>query len=357
MAERCFKRYCGPAGWLGLGLLLLSCAGCGRPAGEVFPALEKPIVWPGPPEQPRVRFVGTISTEESLGRKVSWTQGLGELLFGRKQIGVLRGPSAVVLGPHQRLYIADGPGHVVHVFGLASRTYEQISSLRAGKTLMMPVALTIVDEWLYVVDSVLHQVFIFDTKGKLRDSFGADQLVRPSGIAYCPQRDRLYVSDAGGHVIRVFDKGGRFIETLGSRGVEPGQFNFPTHLWVDAGGKLYVSDTLNYRVQILSPEENGWVTFGGHGDRPGYFAHPAGIATDSFGHIYVTDRQFENIQIFDRDGKVLLAIGHEGSGAGEFWLPAGVFIDDRNRIYVADSFNKRVQVFELLEVPEDEDGL
>jgi len=284
-------------------------------------------------------------------------QGLGELIFGRNRIGVLRGPSAVALGPHQKLYVADGPGRVVHVFGLANRTYDQISSLRADKTLMMPVALTIVDEWLYVVDSVLHEVFIFDSKGKLRDSFGSDQLVRPCGIAYCPGRDRLYVSDAARHVIQVFDKGGKSIETLGRRGVEPGQFNFPTHLWVDGGGKLYVSDTLNYRVQIFSPEDNSWEAFGGHGDRPGYFAHPAGIATDSFGHIYVTDRQFENIQIFDAKGKVLLAIGREGGDVGEFWLPAGVFVDSQNKIYVADSFNKRVQVFELLEVPEDEDGL
>lgn len=341
--------------WCGLAWIVLSCAGCGKPSGEIFPALDKPVVWPSPPEQARIRFVGAICTEDSLARKVSWVQGLGELIFGKEKIGVLRGPSAVTLGSHQRLYIADGPGRVVHVFGLASRKYEQLSSIGPDKTLMMPVALTIVDEQLYVVDSVLHQVCVFDAQGKFRNSFGSDQLIRPSGIAYSRKQDRLYVSDAGGHVIRVFDKSGRYVETLGSRGMKAGRFNFPTHLWVDQSGKLYVSDTLNYRIQIFSPEGGSWATFGGHGDRPGYFAHPAGVATDSYGHIYVTDRQFENIQVFDAEGKILLAIGHEGSGVGEFWLPAGIFIDDRNRIYVADSFNKRVQVFELLEVPDNED--
>jgi len=355
MTEQYFRRYCGLVGLCGLGFILLSFAGCSRPTGEIFPALDKPVVWPGPPERGRVRFVGTISTEESLRREVSWMQGLGELIFGREKVGVLRGPSAVALGPNERLYIADAPGRVVHMFSLTNRKYQQFSSLGTDKTLMMPVALTIVDKRLYVVDSVLHEVCIFDSKGKFGSSFGSEQLIRPSGIAYCPERDKLFVSDAGGHVIQVFDKSGELLQTIGSRGVEPGQFNFPTHLCVDESGKLYVSDTLNYRVQVFSPEENSWKTFGGHGDRPGYFAHPAGIATDSFGHIYVTDRQFENIQIFDHEGKILLAIGHEGAGLGEFWLPAGIFIDDRNRIYVADSFNKRVQVFELLEVPEDED--
>lgn len=354
MTERYSASYYGLVG-LCAGFLLLYCAGCGRPPEQVFPPLETPVVWPAPPEQGRVRFLGTISTAENLRREVTWIQGLSELIFGKEKVGVLRGPSAVVVGPHQTLYIADGPGRAIHMFDLSKRRYQQFSSLGADETLMMPVALTIVGENLYAVDSVLHEVCIFNIKGKFLRSFGSERLIRPSGIAYCSKRDRLYVSDTARHVIDVFDKSGEFIETMGSRGVEPGQFNFPTHLWVDGNCKLYVSDTLNYRVQVFSPEEDSWETFGGHGDRPGYFAHPAGIAADSFGHIYVTDRQFENIQIFDRKGKILLAIGHEGAGIGEFWLPAGIFIDDQNRIYVADSFNKRVQVFELLEVPENED--
>jgi DNA-binding beta-propeller fold protein YncE len=355
MTEKYSKSCHGLIGLCGLGLVLLSCAGCGKPMGEIFPPLETPVVWPAPPERAHVKFVGMISTEENLRREVSWTRGLGELIFGQNEIGVLRGPSAVALGPLGRLYIADAPGHVIHMFNLTNRKYQQFSSLGTDKTLKMPVALTVIDENLYVVDSVLHEVCIFDSKGKFLSSFGSEQLTRPSGIAYCSKRDNLYVSDTAKHVIHVFDKSGKSIETMGSRGVEPGQFNFPTHLWVDKNCKLYVSDTLNYRIQVFSPEDNSWKTFGGHGDRPGYFAHPAGIATDSFGHIYVTDRQFENIQIFDREGKILLAIGHEGAGLGEFWLPAGIFIDDQNRIYAADSFNKRVQVFTLLEVPEDED--
>jgi len=335
--------------------ILLFCAGCSKPMGKLFPAPEKPIVWPEPPEQGRIRFVGVISTEESLKREVPWIQGLGEFIFGKERIGTLRTPSAVVCSTNDRLYVADAPGRAIHMFNLMTRKYQQFSSLGTNKTLMMPVALTIIDESLYVVDSVLHEVCIFDKKGKFCSSFGSEILTRPSGIAYCSKRDKLYVSDTAGHVIYVFDKSGELVETLGSRGVEPGQFNFPTHLWVDENCKLYVSDTLNYRVQVFSPEENSWKTFGEHGDSPGCFAHPAGIATDSLGHIYVTDRQFENIQIFDRDGKILMAIGHEGTGLGEFWLPAGIFIDDQNRIYVADSFNKRVQVFELLEVSKDED--
>ncbi|MBW7989982.1 MAG: 6-bladed beta-propeller [Planctomycetes bacterium] len=328
--------------------LLLFCVSCAVEQREMFPALEQPVVWPEPPDQERIRYVGMISTEEDLKRGVSWIQSLGELIFGREEIGVLLAPSAVVLGANEKLYISDGAGGVVHVFDLATRGYKQFSALGNDEKLTMPVALTIINGRLYVVDSVLHKVCIFDRKGKYLGSFGSELLIRPSGIAYFAEQDKLYISDTGGHVIRVFDKSGEFIETIGSRGIEPGQFNFPTHLCMDNNGKLYVSDTLNYRVQIFSHEGKFLKMFGEQGDRPGQFAHPAGIATDSFGHIYVADRQYENIQIFNSDGEILMAIGYEGSGIGEFWLPAGMYIDERNRIYVADSFNKRVQVFELI---------
>lgn len=347
-------RRCGFAGLYGLALALFFFAGCGRPTGEVFPTLERPIVWPGPPEKARIRFVGIISTEENLQREVSWTQRLGELLFGKDKIGALQTPSDVAVGADGRIYVADGAGGVVHMFDLSKRRYEQFAALAGDETLLMPVALTIIDERLYVVDSVLHQVCIFDRKGQFRGKFGSERLIRPSGIAYHANRDKLYVSDTGGHVISVFDKSGEFMETIGSRGVGPGRFNFPTHLWIDKSGNLYVSDTLNYRVQVFSDEGKFLRMFGEHGDRPGYFAHPAGIAVDSLGHIYVTDRQYESLQIFNSEGEILMVIGHEGTGLGEFWLPAGVYIDERNRIFVADSFNNRIQVFELLEVGEDE---
>ena len=141
-----------------------------------------------------------------------------------------------------------------------------------------------------------------------------------------PEQDELYVSDTGGHVVNVFNKSGDYIRTIGSRGIEPGRFNFPTHLWVDKSGKLYVSDTLNYRVQVFSSQGQFLNMFGEHGDRPGNFAHPCGIATDSFGNIYVTDRQFENVQIFNQQGRILMAFGQEGKQAGQFWLPAGIFV-------------------------------
>ncbi|MDT8301974.1 MAG: 6-bladed beta-propeller [Sedimentisphaerales bacterium] len=329
-------------------ILMLFGGGCTGNQEELLSSPDVLLVWPQPPEKPRVRYIGTISTEADLEKQVSWTEGLGELLFGKEKIGVLVAPYAVTVDRYGRLFAADTTGGVVHAFDLNTRAYKQFADIDEQKKLSKPVGLTIVDDWVYVVDSALREVCVFDGKGKFRGRFGSERLVRPSGIAYYSEQDELYVSDTGGHVVNVFNKSGDYIRTIGSRGIEPGQFNFPTHLWVDKSGKLYVSDTLNYRVQVFSSQGEFLHMFGEHGDHPGNFAHPCGIATDSFGNIYVTDRQFENVQIFDQQGRILMAFGQEGKQAGQFWLPGGIFVDRRNRIYVADTFNKRIQIFELM---------
>ena len=339
-----------------LGLVLsFICDGCGRPQGELFPAPAAHLVWPEPPEKPRIRHLGTISTEKDLKRGSSFTQTLGELIFGKKEMGVLLNPYAVVMDEADRLFVADTAGAAVHIFDLNTREYRQFAALAENEALIMPVAMTTVGENIYVADSVLHKICVFDRYGKFEFAFGSERLKRPSGIAYFKKEERIFVSDTLAHVIQVFDKNGEYEYSIGSRGAEPGTFNFPTHLCVDDSGRLFVSDTLNYRVQVFSSDGKFLRMFGRHGDRPGCFAHPCGIATDSFGHVYVADRQFENVQVFDNDGRILMAFGSEGSELGKFWLPAGLYIDNHDRIYIADSFNKRIQVFELLNVQNNGD--
>ena len=331
-----------------IGIMVVICSGCGQPAGEMFTPPAKPIVWPAPPETARIKYVGQISTEQDLHRSVSWSEGFGQLLFGRKEIGVLLNPYGVALDDKDRLFVADSSGSVIHLMDLKTRRYKQFSELSDNEKLVTPVALTIAEGQVFVADSSLAKICVFDRDGRFQFCFGEEQLKRPSGIAYWAGSEKVYVSDTSRHVVDVFSRSGKFIAEIGGRGLKAGEFNFPTQLWVDHSGRLYVSDTLNYRVQVFEGNGKFLFMFGEQGDRPGNFAHPCGVATDSLDNIYVTDRQFENVQIFDRSGRILMAFGEEGTGTGQFWLPACIWIDNSNRIYVADSFNKRIQIFQLL---------
>lgn len=328
-------------------MALLWMGGCRPARGPVRSSQQGPLVWPAPPEKARIAYVGEIATEDDLTQKRR--PSLVELLFGKKDMGVLLAPSAVVVNPEGQLLVADRMGSVVHVFDVQTKDYRQFSKLADDQTLQSPVALALVEDRIFVVDSLRHEICVFDREGVYQQSFGGERLKRPSGIAHFPATGEIFIADTAAHNLKVYHRDGRFLRIVGTRGGGSGQFNFPTHLWADREGQIYVSDTLNYRIQVLTQSGSFVQSFGRHGDRPGTFGHPCGVATDRWGHVYVTDRQFENIQVFDRFGRVLLAFGQEGSNAGEFWLPSGVFVDDRDRIYVADTYNKRIQIFRLLE--------
>ena len=124
-------------------LVLLSfCNGCESNRNELSLRPDVPLAWPAPPEKSRIRYLGVISTEADLKAKVSWTQGLGELLFGKSKIGVLVAPSAVAIDQSDRLFVTDSAGAAVHVFDLNKRTYKQFADLAGQEKLLKPVGLT-----------------------------------------------------------------------------------------------------------------------------------------------------------------------------------------------------------------------
>jgi DNA-binding beta-propeller fold protein YncE len=325
-------------------------AGCGRPQGIVFAPLPEPLRWPAPPDPARIEYVGQLVTSDDLKPARSFGQVLGESLFGRHPSRSMLSPYAVCTNGGSRVFVCDSNAQVVHVFDLESRVYERWQPDEANGAFSQPVGIAFDGpaRRLLVADSVAARIFVFTSDGTCLGAIGAGLLDRPCGLAVDPDSGRVFVADAAAHQVVVLDAQGKLLRRIGSRGVEPGQFNFPTNVALDGAGRLYVADTLNFRVQVFDAQLQPVGQFGSAGDLPGYFSQPKGIALDSEGHVYVVDAHFESVQIFDSDGQFLLTFGREGAGPGEFWLPAGIHIDPNNRIWIADSYNRRVQVFQYL---------
>ncbi|WP_428938342.1 6-bladed beta-propeller [Fontivita pretiosa] len=337
-------------GWLALLVAGTWMVGCAKPAGVIFPPPQKPIVWPGPPEPPRIRYVGQIATSADLKPAVPLTRRLSEAIFGKRPIRSMLTPYAVCTDGKHRLFVADSNAQLVHVFDLATRQYAQWKPSERYEPFSQPVGLAwdSTTSQLYVADSIGGRIYVFDGSGKTVGQIGGQFLSRPCGLAIDPPRDRLYVADAELHQLVVLSRDGRLVSRFGHRGTGPAEFNFPTNVALDRAGRIYVSDSLNFRVLQFDPDLRPLRQIGRKGDLPGYFGQPKGIATDSENHLYVVDAHFEAVQIFDADGNLLLDFGQEGTGPGEFWLPAGIHIDPNNRIWIADSYNRRVQVFDYL---------
>jgi DNA-binding beta-propeller fold protein YncE len=320
-------------------LLILGCSAKSplpaKPTGE--------YIWPPPPETPRIKWLTQWSDSQDI-KKVNPL----DVLIREAVLYVLFRPNGVIADSAGSVYVADSQLHKIFVFDLE----KKIMRFLGEKTLNTPISLAIDNKRgiIFVSDSGNDKVYCFDkNSGRVVMSLKTNaKFNKPSGVAYDEKREKLYVSDTKNHVIRTFDKEGNPLITIGKKGRDDGEFNSPTYLALDGNGRLYVVDTLNGRIQIFDAEGRFVRKFGRMGDTPGSFSRPAGISIDSEGHVYVVDSAFSNFQIFNEDGKLLLWIGKAGIGAGEFSLPTGMYIDGQDRIYVTDTFNRRVQVFQYL---------
>ena len=330
-------------------LVLTIGSGCSTPSQAPVQAPNPALVWPLPPEKPRIQYLYSISRPEHMDISPSFVERVGNLLAGAKPAPEIVRPHGIYFSRDLVLYVTDPGSQAVHLFDTRNRRYRQIK--RYGKlNLVSPIGVA-ADEsgFLYVSDSVLRKVLVFGSKvDPVREIGGEDRFSRPTGIAIDSLLRRLYVVDTMGHSIHAFDLQGNFLFRFGERGNGKGEFNYPTSLTADRNGNLYVNDSLNFRVQVFGPDGQFLRLFGRHGDGMGEFSNPKGIALDAEGHIYVADAVFDSVQIFDERGELLLYFGEAGQGPGEFWIPASLFIDQANRIFVSDSYNQRVHVFQFL---------
>jgi DNA-binding beta-propeller fold protein YncE len=308
---------------------------------------EPPLFWPPAPAQARIAYVKTIARPEDLGIERGFLRRLVDFVFGRTEERLVR-PMAIV-GTGGLLFVADPGARGVHRFDRKNGDYEVIRRAK-GRLLASPVGLALgAGGDVYVADSELRTVFVIRAGTSVAAPLAlAAELRQPTGIAYDAASGRLFVADTGAHCVRVFGRDGALLATIGRRGTDPGEFNYPTLLWRSAKGRLYVTDSMNFRVQIFDAENHFVAKFGGSGDGGGDLPRQKGVATDQYGHVYIVDSLFHAVQIFNEAGQLLLSFGALGRGRGEFWLPTGIFIGPDDEMYVADSYNRRVQVFRYI---------
>jgi sugar lactone lactonase YvrE len=341
--------------WLtGAAILLLFAAGCASttPVTKTETTTKaEPLVWPGPPEQPRIRYLGDIhllpdGTEEQ-------ELGLKDVLLGKEQVKKknqsLVKPYAVHSDSKGRVFITDSTISGLVVYDLKTKIAAIWGTGGMG-ALAKPMGITTDEEGnVYVSDTGADKVVIYDKDGNYLKAYGGkDVLTQPIGLVFDEPSQQLFVVDTKQHEVVAFDREGNVSLTIGERGHDPGNFNFPTNIAMDANGRLYVADTMNFRIQVFEQDGTFVREIGSVGKFPGQFNRLKGIGIDNEGHVYAVDSSFDNFQVFDQEGSLLLFVGSAGTGPGNFSLPAGAHVDKNNRILIADSLNNRVQMFEYI---------
>ncbi|GED70702.1 hypothetical protein BRE01_44040 [Brevibacillus reuszeri] len=86
--------------------------------------------------------------------------------------------------------------------------------------------------------------------------------------------------------------------TLGSKGTENGQYQYPDSVAFTASGNVYVADFVNHSIHKFQADGT-WVTsWGGERTETGQFQSPYFVVVDTFGNIYIADKDNNRIEMF-----------------------------------------------------------
>lgn len=335
-----------------LGLTLL--AACAAPTQNA----AKPIipVFPMPPDEARFIYERTLFSSADVVKEDK-NADLRRMLTGEPRVGEGMAKPYGVAAYKGRIYVSDTALRAIVVFDIPGQRFFKVgddANDPRGK-LLAPFGLDVDGNGnVYVVDAGSKSVKVYDPDGKyLRELARNAGFSRPTGIAVDAAGARVYVVDIGGvssdeHKVRVFDgQTGEHLLDIGKRGADPGNFNLPRDVSIGLDGLLYVVDGGNFRVQVFQPDGKFLRVFGTIGRQGGQFSRPKEVAVGPDGNIYVVDTAFGNFQIFDVEGRLLLAVGSrsEVEGMAKFMLPAGIAVDGDGRVYMADQFFRKVEVF------------
>lgn len=321
------------------GQLLAGCATAPQKAEAVF--------YPPLPQQPRLQFLTTISTEDDLGKKAS---AFREFVLGKEQNRKGIAKALDVGSVKGKLYVSDQTFKRIIIIDLEKGDFTALKDEKEG-ALRQPFGLHVSEDgFKYVADGGRKQVVVFGPDDGFVRTYGQEgQFERPLDVAVFG--DLVYVVDYPRHTVLALDKeSGETVRTIGGRGTGPGQMDRPSHARVDRHGNLFVNDSFNFRIQKFDPQGNYLKEFGYSGASLGGFARPKGLDVSPDGkQLYVVDAAFENVQIFDDESTdVLLFFGGFGNVPGSLYLPSALFIDDKNLDYFQRYADKDFKIRHLV---------
>lgn len=341
-------------------------AGTGDAQKRVYFDTTK-IVWPSPPEIPRIAFKDLYTGQKidpslftKKAHKATWMDRLAgslpsdQVQYDKLPFQLIR-TYGVGVDSKGMIYAADQSVGAVFIFDPENKAHvELIGNGRQAHFEMLAGLALDDDDRLFVADLKLHRILVFNPKHEQEAAFGGNVLVRPSGVAIDGANRFVYVADTGNDCVDVFDADNyNLLRQIGKPSrkhdqTEPGTFALPEGVAVDRDGNVFVADTFNDRVEIFDADGQFISAFGKNGDGPADFERPKGIAVDKDGHIWVVDAALNRVKVFDQQGRPLIYFGGEGNYPGQFMGPWGIAIGPSNQVVVSETYPGRVQVFRYI---------
>jgi sugar lactone lactonase YvrE len=321
------------------------------------------VVWPQPPNIARIKYTDYFAGEklpnfnEKTKKKSGWMDRVAGVSEDKGPEAAMRNhfflgePHGLAVDSKGKLYVSDGKVSAIFIFDTETHDTVMIKNGKdANFKLIMGLAMDDNDR-LFVADAGARHILVFNAQHHAEASI-SEGLVDPVGLALDTENRFLYVADSELDQVLVYDADSfKLLRRIGTGGknhalTTPGDFAKPAGVAVDSDGNLYVADMLNARIEVFDADGNFIRAFGKRGDGPGYFAMPKGVAIDCDGHIWVTDAMQNRLQVYGQEGQLLIYVGTgQGLLPGMFSGLQYVTIDKQNRVFTSEVFPGRVQQF------------
>jgi DNA-binding beta-propeller fold protein YncE len=176
---------------------------------------------------------------------------------------------------------------------------------------------------------------------------------RPTDVCWDPAGN-IFVSDGYGNSrVAKYDKNGRFLKSVGSKGAEKGQLNLPHTIAADAKGNVYVGDRSNSRIEVFDNDLNLKTIFDQVGapwaicitPGPHQYLYTSNSNPDSSNSLInaVTGEIYK----MELDGTILGRFGKAGKHLGEFGTVHEIDCRTENDLIVAEITRWRFQKLTL----------
>lgn len=262
------------------------------------------------------------------------------------QLENLRAPARLAADAADNVMVTDPTRGTVVIMDVHGRVVD----LRTGMGTPLAVAVDAFGR-IYLSDDATGRVDIFDELWQPSGTLGAGagEFLSATDIAVDPDPgfNLIYVADGRANSIKIYDADGLPVRSFGGHGTGPGEFDYPSAVWVSPFGEVFVGDQNNDRVQVFDREGVFLRCFGAQGGGDRNFGRIQGLDGDADGRIYVADAFQGHVKVFDGAGAELAVIGSLGDRPGQFRTPFGLVIDGHNRLFVSSVNSGRLEVFGL----------
>lgn len=315
---------------------------------------SRAIVVPFPTAEalPRIEVYG-----ELIGRLPAYdaTPALDRFLYGPSDYGKtsLRNAQGMAM-LDQRLMVCDqGQANLI---AIDLTTGRSVPFCDRNEPPRCPVDVVVADGRVYVADTTLRRVLVYDLNGSLFDTLApaAGDAFRPGALLV--HDGVLYAGDFGQRRVERYALAGRtWLEPLTPPMDQPSMVA-PAGLAVTGEGTLLIADAVRGTVYRIA-RDGTWLTpIGRPGRLDGELVRPKQLAVTPGGLILVADAGRQSVVVFDAQGQFFTEIFGTSTAWSGFTLPTGLLVCPPNahpllRDAVGDERTARASAFVLVSDP------